>query len=425
VAKFFFVIHFDKLSAKTGISEFLRKGNAKYTPSRLVGLIAYWIALLAVFLSVAKILDLDIYLAISDKLVQALPNLIAGILVGVVGSLIVAFLANVVETIALNASFSHARLRSRGIVSLPALLARGGCNSILRMELRHLRYFVAVGRCLNFSRAAEMLHLSQPPLSRQIQEFEEEVGAALFDRTGKKTALTEAGEYLLVESEKLLEGLEAACRTAKSIAQKSRALKVGCVSFFQNARLAPFLEEVKSYKPDLKIEILIMPTEAQERALFSGSIEVGFARSWLREESLTFEPVAEESYVLVYPETALLEGDAEACFAALASRPFIAIARSVAPGLADTIAIVCADYGPIPLPAYECNDAFSLIGLVASGLGWSIIPEFELDESHVPGMKSLRLQQKGKLGICYRKTGMSEQVGEFVAIAKEYFSRLS
>jgi DNA-binding transcriptional LysR family regulator len=259
-------------------------------------------------------------------------------------------------------------------------------------------------------------------LSRQIQEFEEEVGAALFDRTGKKTALTEAGEYLLLESEKLLEGLEVACRTAKSIAEKSRALKVGCVSFFQNARLAPFLEEVRSMKPALKMEILIMPTEAQERALISGSIEVGFVRSWVREEGLVFEPIAEESYVLVYPESAKLEGDAKDCFAALASKPFIAIARSVAPGLADTIAVVCADYGPVPLPAYECNDAFSLIGLVASGLGWSIVPEFELAETRVTGIRSIHLQHKGKLGICYRKAGGAEQIADFVAIAKSYFS---
>jgi LysR family transcriptional regulator, benzoate and cis,cis-muconate-responsive activator of ben and cat genes len=293
------------------------------------------------------------------------------------------------------------------------------------MELRHIRYFIAVGRCLNFSRAAEMLHLSQPPLSRQIQEFEEEVGAALFDRTGKKTSLTEAGEFLLVESERLLEGIEVACRTAKAIAQKARALKIGCVSFFQNARMTPFLEQVKSARPTLKMEIMIMPTEAQERALLSGSIEVGFVRSWIRGETLAFEPIAEESYALVYPDSMSLDEDPEACFSALSSRPFIAVARSVAPGLAETIAEICAEYGKVPAPAYECNDAFSLIGLVASGLGWSIIPEFELDESRVPGIKSVRLSHRGQLGICYRKEGLSEDAGEFVSMAKEYFSRLA
>lgn len=115
VSKFFVLIRFDEISAKTGISEFLRKGNARYTPSRLVGVIAYWIALLAVLLAVSSILDVGIYQAISKRLIQSLPNLIAGTLVAIVGSLIVAFLANVVETITLNASFPHARLLSKAL----------------------------------------------------------------------------------------------------------------------------------------------------------------------------------------------------------------------------------------------------------------------------------------------------------------------
>jgi hypothetical protein len=122
VSRLLLLIRFDSLSAKTGISEFLRKGNAKYTPSRLIGVIAYWITLLAVFLAVAKILDLGIYQSISQKLVQALPNLIAAALVAVVGYLIVAFLANFVLTLALNASFPHARLLSRAIKWLGILI---------------------------------------------------------------------------------------------------------------------------------------------------------------------------------------------------------------------------------------------------------------------------------------------------------------
>ena len=135
--------------------------------------------------------------------------------------------------------------------------ADGIYNTIRRMELRHLRYFTAVGRCLNFSKAAETLHVSQPPLSRQIQEFEEEVGAALFDRTGRKTRLTEAGEYLLVESERILESIEVACRTAKAISQKARVLRVGCVNFFFNAHLARFLEELGKRRPASSINCLL------------------------------------------------------------------------------------------------------------------------------------------------------------------------
>jgi DNA-binding transcriptional LysR family regulator len=110
---------------------------------------------------------------------------------------------------------------------------------------------------------------------RQIQEFEEEIGAALFDRRGKRTTLTAAGDNLLEEAERLLAGLDAVCRTAKSISQKSQALNVGCVSFFLNTGLTPFLEELKGFRPDLKLELMVMSTEAQAKSILSGSIDVG------------------------------------------------------------------------------------------------------------------------------------------------------
>jgi hypothetical protein len=115
VSKFLQIIRFDRLGKKAGLSEFLRKGNVKYSPSQLSGVVIYWIILLVVFLGVAKILDLDIYLAISGKIVQALPNLVAGILIIVAGYLIVSFAANFTLTIALNASVPNARLLAKAI----------------------------------------------------------------------------------------------------------------------------------------------------------------------------------------------------------------------------------------------------------------------------------------------------------------------
>ena len=98
------LVRFDKLGERTGLSEFLRKGKVKYSPSRLAGVICYWATLLAVFLDAAKTLDLDIYTALSGKLSQALPNVAAGALVAIVGYLVVSFVSNFALTIALNAS---------------------------------------------------------------------------------------------------------------------------------------------------------------------------------------------------------------------------------------------------------------------------------------------------------------------------------
>jgi hypothetical protein len=122
VTKLLQLIRFDKFSSRTGLSEFLRKGKVKYSPSKLAGAIIYWIALLVVFLQVARILDQDIYNALSGKLIQFLPNIAAGILIAVVGYLVVSFVANFVLTIALNASVHSARLLSRVIKWLGVII---------------------------------------------------------------------------------------------------------------------------------------------------------------------------------------------------------------------------------------------------------------------------------------------------------------
>lgn len=291
------------------------------------------------------------------------------------------------------------------------------------MELRHIRYFVAVGKCLSFTKAAEMLHVSQPPLSRQIQEFEEELGVALFDRTGRKTSLTAAGAYLLEEAQRLLEGIEAACRNARAVAEGARTLNVGCVNFFFNTRLAPCIEEIRRIIPIMKLELRVMSTEAQERALMSGAIDVGFARSWIREPGLVFEPVAEESLVLVFSGSFGLEGlPVGECVGRLSERPFIAMGGATAPGLAEAIAKACSRYGFEPKPAYECDDAFSVMGLVSSGLGWSIVPDLELSDAAKSGIARIELEDRITIGMCYRKEGLSEQALGFITVARNYLA---
>jgi hypothetical protein len=115
VSRILAAIRFDRMGEKTGLAEFLRKGNARYTPSRLMGVLVYWITLLAALLEVLRIVDEGIYKAFSDKLVQSLPNLAAGVLIIIVGSLVVSFIANFTLTIALNASMPNARLLSKTI----------------------------------------------------------------------------------------------------------------------------------------------------------------------------------------------------------------------------------------------------------------------------------------------------------------------
>lgn len=290
------------------------------------------------------------------------------------------------------------------------------------MELRHLRYFLTVGRFLNFTKAAEVLHISQPPLSRQIQELEEEIGTPLFLREGKKIQLTEAGAYFLQESEKILDGISAVCGTARMIGRRSKSLNVGCVSFFLSSSLAMFLETARKEAPGMKLEILVMSTEAQERALLSGTIEVGFVRSWISRERLVFLPVASESLAVVMPSSGREPETPEDCMHALEKRPFIALSRSAAEGLAGKINDACASYGVVPEVALECNDAFSIMSLVAAGTGWSILPSLELQSAQVEGIHAVRLPHKLVIGLAYRADVASEETRKFVELVRNYYA---
>jgi hypothetical protein len=178
VAKLLQLARFDRLSDRTGLSEFLRKGNVKYSPSKLAGAIAYWIALLAVFLEVARRLDLDIYLAISGKLAAALPNLAAGLLVAVVGYLIVTFIANFTLTIALNASLPHARLLSRAIKWLGAVVVVtmaleqiGLGRSIVEYIFQAMIAAIALGAALAFGLGCK--DMARDALQRGLRNLRE------------------------------------------------------------------------------------------------------------------------------------------------------------------------------------------------------------------------------------------------------------
>lgn len=286
-----------------------------------------------------------------------------------------------------------------------------------------MRYFIAVGHCLSFTKAAQKLNVSQPPLSRQIQELEEELGLALFDRAGKKTRLTEAGEYFLAEAERALESLDAACRTAKTISEGRRTLNIGCVNFFFNSRIAPCIEEIRRIVPVLRIDIKVMPTEDQEKALLSGALDVGFVRAWVHDPGLVFEAIGDESMLLIFPKSLdLADLSLKDCLSKLSDYPFVGMDRTMAAGLAQTIANACTKLGISPKPAYECNDAYSIIGLVASGLGWSIVPDLDLSEAAMPEISCRELQDKIVIGMCYKKGDISDQAKDFIVVAKSFLT---
>jgi DNA-binding transcriptional LysR family regulator len=291
------------------------------------------------------------------------------------------------------------------------------------MELRHLRYFAAVAKHLSFSKAALELHISQPPLSRQIQALESELGTPLFLRRPKRIELTKAGDYMKIEVQRILDSIDMVSRTVKVIGgANAGSLRIGCVNFLMYSTLPPFFERVHESEVGLKIELSIMSTEAQEQAIRSGSIDIGFVRSWVEAEGLVFEPLSEERLAIIFPSTTEVDPDPKRCIESLAATSFIGISPSTAPGLAEKVKSVCEEYGCQPNSSYVCSDAYSIIKLVSTGLGWSIVPDLAYRDASIAGVSIVMLPQTMVVGLCYGKALLSEGAKRFIELAKAFFA---
>lgn len=295
------------------------------------------------------------------------------------------------------------------------------------MELRHLRYFAAVASHRSFVRGAKALNVSQPPLSRQIRDLEEEIGTPLFEREGRGTVLTEAGDYLQGEVQRLLENIEVICRNARLIGEKNtNEIKIGCVNFLLSSILPQFFMKAHQQFPQMRFIIKEMPTAAQREAILQGTVDFGFVRYRASDAGLVFEPLTVESLVIIYPEGACREQDPRACMASLARLPFIAISKAAAPRLAERITTACLNFGPVPSSGYETNDAFSIVKFVAAGLGWSIVPDLTYRAAMVQGLDSMTLPNTDiDLGLCYREGPIAEANRQFIDFIKIYFDTLN
>ena len=152
------------------------------------------------------------------------------------------------------------------------------------MELRHLLYFKTVAEELHFRNAASKLFISQPPLSRQIKELEEELGAQLFERNNKRVNLTPAGEYLKKEAEKIFAQLEENKQIVKQIHQGINGkLRIGYISSTYHHQLVNVLKEIPALYPFVKTKLYEVPTTKQIKALEEGKLDIGILRApWLR-----------------------------------------------------------------------------------------------------------------------------------------------
>ena len=244
------------------------------------------------------------------------------------------------------------------------------------MELRHLRYFIAVAEELHFGHAAERLHMAQQPLSRQIRNLELELGVSLFHRTKRTVRLTEAGKAFWKEAQKTLEQAQHAIAVAQKVGQgEAGHLHIGFTGPILNSVLPTIIRQFKHCYPNIHLELQRLSTEEQVQALLNEDIHVGLLHPPIEAPSLRQEVIYQEPLIAVVPDIHPLAQTTSQPISVqeLANEPFILFPRSIGPALYDSIISFCQQAGFSPAIAQEAFPQQTILGLVASGIGVSLI----------------------------------------------------
>ncbi len=244
------------------------------------------------------------------------------------------------------------------------------------MELRHLRYFIAVAEELHFSKAAERLHIAQPPLSQQIQQLEAELGVELFHRkTKRQVQLTEAGKVFLKEAYQLLLQLETAIAlTQRTGRGETGQLRIGFTSLVIYDLLPLILRQFREQFLEVELVLLELTTSQQEQALRDSLIHVGFAHPPLEDDTISYQCIHRETLVVALSSTHSLAQKEHICVRSLLNEPLIMFPRYLAPGLYDRIMSLFQQENFKPHITQEAIQMQTIIGLVSAGMGVAITP---------------------------------------------------
>ncbi|HVJ45017.1 MAG TPA: LysR family transcriptional regulator [Luteolibacter sp.] len=240
------------------------------------------------------------------------------------------------------------------------------------MEIRELRSFVLLAEQLHFGRAAKLMNLSQPALTKQVRRMEEELGTALFDRGKKGTALSTFGEWFLKDARLTLQSFDGLMDRGKRAA-KGEAGRLNIGFGFHTFELVPrLIVKLREIAPGIEVSLRDMSTDEQRRALEAGRIDLGFLRLPLPSGYKTL-PVVRDKLALIssgasgLPATATLKDCRDV--------PFVALSEERAPGFHHHMLMVCGKYGFYPKIVQQVPELTTAVALVRAGLGVAVIPE--------------------------------------------------
>jgi DNA-binding transcriptional LysR family regulator len=275
------------------------------------------------------------------------------------------------------------------------------------IDLRRLRYFVVVAEELHFTRAAERLHIAQPPLSYQIQQLERELGVQLFERTRHHVQLTDAGRALLNEAYRLFGQVEQTVRIVQRIGHgEVGLLTLGFVPSASNNILPAILRTFRERFPEVRLFLKELSPDELVSGLLEQRLDVGFLYLPCKEHMLETRPVLRESLLAVLPLNHPLAAYPEIPLQALIDDFFIVPSRYTSvPGLFTHILEACRQAGFVPKMAQEAWLMQTIIGLVAANMGVALVPS-SVQNLHRTGVvyKSLQgVPVQVEMGIIWRR----------------------
>jgi DNA-binding transcriptional LysR family regulator len=293
------------------------------------------------------------------------------------------------------------------------------------IELRHLRYFLAVAETLHFSKAAQFLGIAQPPLSQQIKRLEQLLGHRLFDRTTRGVKLTLAGQLLAERARSTIEKVQDDLAQVRRLGRgEEGTLTVGFSGSVMFTDLPAAIESYRRRYPKVELRLRELATAAQIAGLLTGTLDLAFLRDADPSEGIQISTLIKERYVAVLPEAHRLARKRSLRVRDLEKEPFILFARRMGPLAFDRTVACCEGNGFRPKIVQDAPQWPTLVRLVSAGLGVSLAPACVASVA-IPGAVYREVNASCRttidLGI---KTGSAITLASnFMEIAREHLSK--
>ena len=289
-----------------------------------------------------------------------------------------------------------------------------------KINLRLLRYFLAVAEELHFGRAAQRLHIAQPPLSQQIRLLEQALGFPLFERTSRRVALTPAGKTMVAVARQCFADLKQGVTAARLEARGERVLRIGYVTTAILTFLPATVRAFREQHPAMHLQLREVSSSLQLQALRTANLDIAIVTDPVPDPLIRRHVLLRDPLVLVLPSTHRLTRLTRKGLAELAAEPFLLFPRAQTPSLWDHIMKACSQNGFVPQVHQEAQSWHAIFGMVAAGMGISIAPASAM-EHRVPGVAFRRLKAPAtNICACIAAHDTRDLVQSFIQAARDH-----